>query len=309
MNTEAYGFIGLGAMGAPMVEKALEAGLTVHVHDMNRAAVDRLAALGARTEASAAAVADAVEVVFVSLPNAPIVEAVALGPDGIIEGKRIKHYIDLSTTGPTVARKVGEAMAARGVEALDAPVSGGPIGVGNKTLAVMAAGSAGTLQRAETFLRTFTKTIVPLGPEVGKAQVVKLANNLLTATNMLIVGEAMAFAEKSGIDAEDLFKVINAGSGRSWVSEIAYPKHVVSRRYDQNFRTELMHKDVTLCLQEAEKVGVPMWLGANVRQFWQFAMTQGMAGQDCSRIAALIEDWAGLEGSEQAADRSSRNSP
>ena len=304
MGAEPFGFIGLGAMGGPMIEKAIEAGLVVHVFDVNRSAVDRLAALGAKPEVSAADVASAAEIVFVSLPNAPVVEAVALGPKGVIEGARLKHYVDLSTTGPTVARRVADAMAARGVAALDAPVSGGPIGVNNKTLAVMAAGPKPTLDRAEPFLRAFTKTIVHLGPEVGKAQIVKLANNLLTATNMVIVGEAMAFAEKSGIDPDDLFKVINAGSGRSWVSEIAYPKHVVSRRYDQNFRTELMHKDVTLCLQEAERVDVPMWLGANVRQFWQFAMTQGMASSDCSRIAALIEEWAGIEAPTSAPSNS-----
>jgi len=278
-----------------MVGKALAAGFEVHVFDTDTAAVAALVAEGAKGEESPAAVADAAEVVFVSLPNAPIVEAVALGDGGLIHGRRIRHYIDLSTTGPTMARKVGEAMAGRGVSVLDAPVSGGPIGVRNETLAVMAAGPQETLDRARPFLDTFTKTIVHLGPEVGKAQILKLANNLLTATNMVIVGEALAFAEKGGIAPEDLFRIVNAGSGRSWVSEIAYPKHVVTRRYDQNFRTELMHKDVTLCLQEAERMGVPMWLGANVRQFWQFAMTQGMAGADCSRIAELIEGWAGIE--------------
>jgi 3-hydroxyisobutyrate dehydrogenase-like beta-hydroxyacid dehydrogenase len=300
VSTEPFGFVGLGAMGGPMIEKALGRGLTVHVYDTDAAALARMAERGAKPETSAAAVASAAEVVFVSLPNAPIVETVALGPGGVIEGSTIKHYIDLSTTGPTVAMKVGKAFEARGIAALDCPVSGGPVGVNNETLAIMAGGPKQTLDRAEPFLRSFTKTFVHLGPEVGKAQIVKLANNILMATNMLIVAEAMAFAEKGGIDPEDLFKVVNAGSGRSWVSEIAYPKHVVTRRYDQNFRIELMNKDVTLCLQEAEKLGVPMWLGASVRQFWQFTMTQGMASQDSSRIAALVEQWAGIEAAAEA---------
>jgi 3-hydroxyisobutyrate dehydrogenase len=295
VSGETFGFVGLGAMGSPMVGKALKAGLAVHVFDTNAAAVGELEAQGAKREASATAVAEAAETVFISLPNAQVVDTVALGERGLIHGKRMKHLIDLSTTGPTMARKVGDAMAARGVLVLDAPVSGGPIGVRNETLAIMAAGSEETLKRAKPFLDTFAKTIVNLGPEVGKAQLLKLANNLLTATNMVIVGEALAFAERGGIKPEDLFAVVNAGSGRSWVSEIAYPKHVVTRRYDQNFRTELMHKDVSLCMQEAERMGVPMWLGSSVRQFWQFAMTQGMAGADCSRIATLIESWAGVE--------------
>jgi 3-hydroxyisobutyrate dehydrogenase len=301
VNTEPFGFVGLGAMGGPMIEKAIEAGLTVHVFDTNQAALDSAANLGAKIEKSAAGVASAAEVVFVSLPNAPIVETVALGPDGVIEGTRIKHYIDLSTTGPTVAMKVGRAFQERGISALDCPVSGGPVGVKNKTLAVMSGGPKETLDRATPFLRSFTKTFVHVGPEVGKAQIVKLANNILMATNMLIVAEAMAFAEKGGVDPKDLFEVVNNGSGRSWVSEIAYPKHVLTRRYDQNFRIELMNKDVSLCLQEAEKLGVPMWLGAAVRQYWQFTMTQGMASQDSSRIAALVEQWAGIEPASNAA--------
>jgi 3-hydroxyisobutyrate dehydrogenase len=191
--------------------------------------------------------------------------------------------------------KVGRAFQERGVSALDCPVSGGPVGVKNKTLAVMSDGPKETLDRAMPFLRSFTKTFVHVGPEVGKAQIVKLANNILMATNMLIVAEAMAFAEKGGVDPKDLFEVVNNGSGRSWVSEIAYPKNVLTRRYDQNFRIELMNKDVSLCLQEAEKLGVPMWLGAAVRQYWQFTMIQGMVNQDSSRIAALVEQWAGIE--------------
>ena len=296
-----YGFVGLGAMGAPMVEKALEAGLRVHVHDADPAALGAAAALGALPCASAAEVAGQAETVFVSLPNAAVVEAVALGEAGLLGGGAMRHYVDLSTDGPTVARKVAAVFAGRGISALDAPVSGGPIGVRNRSLAVMSAGSVRTLEAARPFLATFTKTFVHLGDEVGKAQILKLANNLLTATNMIAVAEALAFAEKGGIAPEDLFAVVNNGSGRSWVSEIAYPKHVVTRRWDQNFRTELMHKDVTLCMSEAERMGVAMWLGASVRQVWQFAMTQGMAGEDCSRIAALVEGWAGIEPAPAAA--------
>lgn len=291
----AFGFVGLGAMGAPMIEAALEKGIAVHVHDADSAAVARLVARGAVAAPSPKALADAVAVVFVSLPTPPIVEAVALGADGLIHGSAIRHYIDLSTIGPTMARSVAKALAAKGIGALDAPVSGGPIGIVNKTLAVMTAGPRATFEAAKPFLDAFTKVYVEISDEAGQAQVVKLANNILTATNMVAVAEAMAFAEKGGIDPEALFKVINAGSGRSWVSEVAYPKHVVTRRYDQQFRTELMHKDATLCLEEADRAGVPMLLCAATRQMWQFMMTQGMGKQDCSRVAELVEGWAGIE--------------
>src|SRR3984957_15697351 len=213
-------------MGGPMIEKAIEAGLTVHVFDTNQAALDSAANLGAKVEKSAAGVGSAVEVVFVSLPNAPIVEAVALGPDGIIEGTRVKHYIDLSTTGPTVAIKVGRAFQDHGISALDCPVSGGIVGVKNKTLAIMASGPKETLDRADPLLRSFTKTFVHIGPEPAKAQIVKLPNHSMIAANILIVAEAIAFAQKGGVDPKDLFEVVNNGFGRSWVSDVAYPKHV-----------------------------------------------------------------------------------
>lgn len=299
--TARFGFVGLGAMGAPMVEAALAAGLTVHVYDTQPAAIERMVAAGAVAAANPRALADIAEVVFVSLPTPSIVEAVALGEDGLAAGTAIRHYIDLSTIGPSAARKIAAALQQRGISALDAPVSGGPIGVVNKTLAVMSAGPEATLVAAKPFLDCFTKVYVAIGEEAGQAQVVKLANNILTATNMVAVAEAMAFAEKGGIDPEALFKVINAGSGRSWVSEIAYPKHVVTRRYDQQFRTELMHKDVALCLEEADRAGVPMWLCASTRQMWQFMMSQGMGGQDCSRVAEMIEGWAGIAPPSNAA--------
>jgi len=292
---QTYGFVGLGAMGAAMVERARGKGLAVHVYDLDQAAVDRAVALGASAGTSPRAVADAAEIVFSSLPTPAIVEHVALGENGLCEGSAMRHYVDMSTIGPTMIRHVAEVLGKSGVATLDAPVSGGPIGVVNGTLAVMTAGPKATVEKARPFFDSFARAVVEISSEVGQAQTVKLANNILTATNMIAVGEAMAFAEKGGIDPALLFQVINAGSGRSWVSEVAYPNFVVPRTYNQNFRTELMHKDVVLCLEEADRAGVPMWLGSSVRQMWQFFMSQGMGKDDCSRISTVIEDWAGVE--------------
>lgn len=294
INT-SFGLIGLGAMGAAMLERALKANLDVCVYDVDAAAVERAVALGARAAKAPCAVADMVEVVFSTLPTPAIVERVALGEDGVIHGSAIRHYIDMSTIGPTMIRRVNDELGRKGIAVLDAPVSGGPIGVTNGTLVVMTAGPADTCGRAKPFFDSFARALVEIGDTPGQAQVVKLANNILTATNMIAVGEAMAFAEKGGIDPVQLFEVINAGSGRSWVSEVAYPNFIVPRTYNQNFRTELMHKDVLLCLEEADRAGVPMWLGSAVRQMWQFMMSQGLAQADCSRVAAVIEAWAGIE--------------
>lgn len=294
-TTSSFGLVGLGAMGAAMLERARKAGLDVCVFDVDTAAVDRAVSLGATALASPRAVADVAEVVFSTLPTPAIVEQVALGEEGVIHGHAVRHYVDMSTIGPTMIGKVADALGAKGIATLDAPVSGGPIGVTNGTLAVMTAGPKATCEKAKPFFDSFARAIVTIGDQPGQAQTVKLANNILTATNMIAVGEAMAFAEKGGIDPRLLFQVINAGSGRSWVSEVAYPNFVVPRTYNQSFRTELMHKDVLLCLEEASRAGVPMWLGSSVRQVWEFMMTQGLGKEDCSRISAVIEAWAGIE--------------
>jgi 3-hydroxyisobutyrate dehydrogenase-like beta-hydroxyacid dehydrogenase len=282
-------------MGLPMVRRARTAGVDVHVYDRDMAAVAEAVKLGAKACNSAAALADTVACVFVSLPTPAISEAVVTGPGGLIEGRAWKHHVDLSTTGPVMAKKLADALATKGVATLDAPVSGGPLGVNNGTLAIMASGPADTLAIARPFLETFAKKIVHVGPEVGQGQVVKLANNILAAANLVAVGEVLAMAQKAGVDGETLLDVINASSGRSWVSEVAYPKYVLTRTWDQGFRIELMHKDVTLSMQAAEANGTPMWVGATVRQFYQYLMTQGLGPQDVSTIAAHIGTWAGLD--------------
>lgn len=295
MAERQYGFLGVGAMGLPMVRRARAAGLAVMVHDRDAKAVAEAVALGAVSAPTPVALADAVDCVFVSLPTPAISEAVVTGPGGLAEGRAIRHHIDLSTTGPAMATKIAGYLSERGIATLDAPVSGGPLGVNNGTLAIMASGPAETLEIARPFLNSFARKIVHVGPEVGQGQVVKLANNILAAANLVAVGEVLAMAGKAGIDGETLFDVINASSGRSWVSEVAYPKYVLPRTWDQGFRIELMHKDVTLAMQAAESTGTPMWVGATVRQFYQYLMTQGMGPRDVSEIARVVGEWAGLD--------------
>lgn len=293
--TKRFGMVGIGAMGALMIERARKAGVDVCVYDVNAQAVADAVALGATSAPSLIALADDCEVIFASLPLPSVSEEIALGTGGLIHGKAIKHYIDLSTTGTVMAKRIGDALTAKGIACLDAPVSGGPVGVAAGTLAVMTSGSGQTLSAARPFLETFARKITFIGPDVGQAQVVKLANNLLAATNAVVVGEVSAMAAKAGIDINVLLDVVNASSGRSWVSEVAYPKHVATRTWDQGFRVELMHKDVSLCLQQADASGTPMWVGSSVRQFWQYMMTQGMGKEDMSRVAHMIGGWSGVD--------------
>lgn len=289
---QAFGMVGIGAMGARMIERARKAGVDVIVFDTDPEAMAHALALGATAATSPRDLADKAETVFSSLPVPAVSEEVALGRDGLVHGRAIKNYVDLSTTGPIMAKSIAEGLAARQIACLDAPVSGGPVGVEAGTLAVMTSGSEAALTAGRAFLETFARKITYIGPDVGQAQVVKLANNLLAATNTVVLSEVTAMAAKAGVGIDVLLDVINASSGRSWVSEIAFPKHVATRKFDQGFRIELMHKDVSLCLNQADASGTPMWVGSVVRQFYQFLMTQGLGKEDISSIARQLEAWS-----------------
>lgn len=288
---QTFGMVGIGAMGARMIERGRKAGVDVIVFDNNPDAIAYATSLGATAASSPRDLADKAETIFSSLPLPSVSEEVALGKDGLVHGRAIKHYIDLSTTGTIMAKKIAEGLAAKQIACLDAPVSGGPVGVEAGTLAVMTSGSEAALTSARPFLDTFARKVTFIGPDVGQAQVVKLANNLLAATNTVVLSEVTAMAAKAGVGIDVLLDVINASSGRSWVSEIAFPKHVATRKYDQGFRIELMHKDVSLCLNQADASGTPMWVGSGVRQFYQFLMTQGLGKDDISSIAKVVEEW------------------
>ena len=285
------GFVGLGAMGQPMVLRLLANGHEVMVCDVDKSAVGAVTAKGAQAAASPAEVASAVETVLVSLPTPDVVRQVALGEKGLIHGTRIKHYIDLSTTGAKTAIEVAKALGAKGVQCLDAPVSGGMTGAANGTLAIMAAGAPDTFAALRTLLETIGNRTIFVGEEVGQGQSLKLINNLLCATSLVAAAEALVLGTKAGLRLETMLEVINASSGRSFATEKIIPPTMQTRTFDFGFRTELMYKDVRLCIEEAENLGVSMWLGGSVKQLWSHAMNQGGAKQDFTTILHLFEDW------------------
>lgn len=294
MKVKKIGFVGLGAMGGPMVTRFLAAGLEVVVADLDARAVEAMQQLGATAAADPRAVASECEVVLCSLPTPSVVEAVVLGGTGIAQGSKVKIYVDLSTTGSVVAKRVAQGLASRGVRAVDAPVSGGPAGVQAGTLAIMASGDRAAFDNVEPVLQAIAKNIFYLGDEVGLGQTAKLANNLLAATTITATTEVLAYGMRSGLDPAVLLKIINASSGRSFASEFALPAGVASGNFNVGFRTELMHKDVKLCISEADAVGAPMWIGANVAQFYSFAMSQGYGKKDVASLAEVFAEWAGV---------------
>jgi 3-hydroxyisobutyrate dehydrogenase-like beta-hydroxyacid dehydrogenase len=288
------GFVGVGRMGAPMASRLLDAGHSLVVFDTNAEAVKPFAARGARVASSAEDVAASAATVFMSLPTPPIVQAVSVNDQGILRGAMVKTLIDLSTTGPSVAGVVARAARERGVAWVDSPVSGGVHGATAGTLAVMVSCARPTFDEIEPLLKVFGKTFY-VGDKPGLAQIAKLANNLLAAAAIVLSSEAMAFGVKAGLDAKVLLDIINAGSGRNSATQDKFPRSVLPRTFDFGFATGLSYKDVRLCVDESEALGVPMVAGAAVRQMLAITQAKFGADSDFTSIARVVEEWAGVE--------------
>jgi 3-hydroxyisobutyrate dehydrogenase-like beta-hydroxyacid dehydrogenase len=294
MPGQSLGFIGLGRMGGPMVGRLLDAGHMLTVFDTVEAAVAPLVERGARRAGSPAEVASAAEIVLVSLPTPDIVERVALGEKGLADGNRARIVIDLSTTGPGVAGRVAHGLAARGIQAVDAPVSGGVKGAREGTLAVMVSCPEATFERVEPIVKTFGKVFY-VGAKPGLAQVVKLGNNMLAAAARVASSEALAMGVKAGVDPKVMIDIINVSSGRNSAIQDKFPRAILPGTFDFGFTTGLSYKDVRLCVDEAEALGVPMLLGALVRQMLAVTQAKYGAASDFTSIAKVIEEWAGVE--------------
>jgi 3-hydroxyisobutyrate dehydrogenase-like beta-hydroxyacid dehydrogenase len=229
-----------------------------------------------------------------SLPTPPIVQAVSLGEGGILRGSRVKTLIDLSTTGPSVAKVVAKVAGDRKVAWVDSPVSGGVAGATKGTLAVMVSCAKATFPLVDPVLKTFGKTFY-VGEKPGLAQIAKLANNLLAASAIVVSSEAVAMGVKAGLDAKVLIDIINAGSGRNSATQDKFPRSILTRSFDFGFATGLSYKDVRLCIDEAEALGVPMVAGAAVRQMLAITQAKFGADSDFTSIAKVVEEWAGIE--------------
>ncbi|MBI4183573.1 MAG: NAD(P)-dependent oxidoreductase [Proteobacteria bacterium] len=295
MTASPIGFVGLGVMGAPMAARLIEAGHALVLCDPREVALAPLLARGAEAAASPRALADRAETVLVALPDPKVARAVALGTDGLIHGRRIRTYVDFSTTGLTVAEEVGAALVAKGIDVLDCPMSGGERGARAGTLTFMVSGPGALVEKLAPVLSILGKKRFYLGERIGLGQAMKLVNNLVWAANNLAAAEALVMGAKAGLDAETMLAVINASSGRNSATEDKFPTFVLPRTFNDGSRTRVLHKDVTLALEAAEALGVPMWVGGTVRQFLAYAMSQGAADESPTALVRFIERWAGAE--------------
>jgi 3-hydroxyisobutyrate dehydrogenase-like beta-hydroxyacid dehydrogenase len=287
------GFIGLGNMGQPMARRLIEAGHKLIVYDTRNDAAAPLVALGAQLASSPADVADRVETVMASLPSLQISEKVATGEGGVIEGKRVKRFIDLSTTGSRVAAKTAGALAKKGIVQIDSPVSGGVGGASRGTLAVMVSGPRPEIDLVKDALAVFGKVFI-VGEKPGMAQTMKLANNFLSATAMAATSEAVAMGVKAGLDPAVMIDVINAGSGRTTASDGKFPQAILPRTFNYGFATALMLKDVRLCVEEAENLDVPDDVMRTVLARWEATNSEFGGDSDFTSIVKMIEKRAGV---------------
>jgi 3-hydroxyisobutyrate dehydrogenase-like beta-hydroxyacid dehydrogenase len=287
-------FVGIGRMGANMAKRLIDAGFSVTVCDTSPAAIESLVAHGASAAKTPAEAASAANTVFLSLPTPDVVREVSLGENGLFAGTSVKQVVDVSTTGPEMARAVSAALVEHGIDYLDAPVSGGIAGAVNGTLAVMVSGKREIYESLEPALSCFGRLFF-VGEQAGQGQIMKLANNLLAAAAIVLSSEAIAMGVKAGLDAAQMLDVINAGSGRNSATQDKFPKSVLPGTFDFGFATGLSYKDVRLCVQEANRLGVPMLAGSVVLQM--LGVTQARFGPDSdfTSVARVLEEWAGIE--------------
>jgi 2-hydroxy-3-oxopropionate reductase len=289
---QRIGFIGLGIMGKPMSKNLLKGGYPVVVHSRRRGPVDEVVKAGAKAGASPKDVAAQSDVLITMLPNSPDVEQVALGKDGIIEGARPGLiFVDMSTISPIVSKKVGEALAAKGVKMLDAPVSGGEKGAIDAVLSIMVGGDKATFDAVLPIFQAMGKTITLLGP-LGMGGFTKLANQIIVAVNLTALAEALTLGKKAGLDRELLLTALGGGLAGSRCLEQKKPNYIAGT-YNPGFKVDLHFKDLGLIMESARALGVPLPATAVVQELFSAMRAKGRGDLDHSGIITLLEDLAG----------------
>jgi 3-hydroxyisobutyrate dehydrogenase-like beta-hydroxyacid dehydrogenase len=287
------GFVGLGKMGSRMAERLRLGGHPLVVYDVRPEACAPFIKSGVVVASSPADLANVAELVFVSLPTPHIIQNVVSGPDGLSQGKAIKTYIDLSTTGAKTARSVSDELKLRNVEAVDAPVSGGVNGAAAGSLTIMVSGSRIGFERARPFLSLLGSRIFDLGETSGAAQMMKLVNQSVYFSTLALTMEAVVLAAKGGLDPSTVVEVLNASSGRSWSSENRFKQAVLCGK-PAGALIGSACKDLRLALEEAAEGGISVDIVTEATRFWVSASDQLGAGEDIASAVSSLEKKAGV---------------
>ncbi len=287
------GYIGLGLMGKPICRNILKAGFTLVVLNRSRSAMDELAAEGAHIAATPAEVAQQVDIVFTNLPDSPDVEKVVLGENGILSGRHAGLiFVDNSTIKPATARLIAEKLAEHGIEALDAPVSGGEIGAINGSLTIMVGGNDKALATVRPVFEAMGKTITHIGGP-GTGQIAKAANQIMVAAQMIAMGELLVFAQKAGADPIKVVDAIKSGSAQCWTLDVK-PQRLFAGNRSPGFKAKMQAKDLNIVLETAREYIIPLPATALGSQLFNSMVAEGMGDLDNSAIIAILEQFAGV---------------
>lgn len=292
--SERIGFIGLGIMGRGMAANLLKAGFELTVWNRTATRMQDLVAQGAHAGADPADVAARSDIIITCVSDTPDVQAVILGPQGVIHGIRPGSLlIDMSTISPAVTCELARALAEQGAAMLDAPVSGGSEGAARGTLSIMVGGEAAAVQRAMPLLQAMGQRITHVGPH-GAGQTVKLVNQVLVVGNCLAMGEALLLAQAGGVDLHKTLEAVSSGAAGSWMLSNRGPQ-ILARDWRPGFTVALQQKDLRLVLEAADQQGVPLPGTALIFQLYRTLEARGLAGDGNHALVKALEALAGFE--------------
>lgn len=291
---ERVGFIGLGVMGKPMATNLVRAGLDVVVHSRSPAPVDELLAVGARRADAPAEVAAMTDVVITMLPDTPDVELVLFGDRGVSDGIRAgSHVIDMSTIDPSAVQRFAERLAVRDVAMLDAPVSGGERGAIDGTLSIMVGGPEEAFERALPLLRIMGQNVTRVG-DAGAGQIAKACNQLIVASTIQAVGEALVLAARAGVDPAVVREALLGGFAGSKILEV-HGRRMLEGDFTPGFRAALHRKDARIVTKASEELGSPAPAFAVAAAALEALVEAGSGGLDHAALVTLLEDAAGVD--------------
>jgi 2-hydroxy-3-oxopropionate reductase len=292
--SERIGFIGLGIMGRPMAAHLLDSGYALTVWNRTRSKMQALVERGAAAGESPKDVAARSDITITMVADTPDAVDVILGTDGAIHGaRRGSVVVDMSTISPVATREIARQLGERGVEMLDAPVSGGERGAIDATLSIMVGGKPEVFERVLPVFQKMGKQIVHLG-ESGAGQVTKACNQLVLSLTLLGVAEALTLARKAGVDPAKVRAALLGGFAQSRVLEL-HGQRMLDRNFEPGFRTRLYHKDMGIVMETGRSVGMPLVGGALAAQLYQIAMNQGLEEKDYSVLARVVAGLAGVD--------------
>jgi 3-hydroxyisobutyrate dehydrogenase-like beta-hydroxyacid dehydrogenase len=291
---ERVGFIGVGLMGGGIAARMMEKGIPVIAYDKSPDVLARMRDKGADVAASVRDVVDEAEIVFACLPDAKVSTAVALGPDGVASGKKVRIYVENSTLGGAAAIALSDALAQKDIAFLDTPVVGGTVALEVGTLGVLCSGPKPAFERTKFALDAFAGKLFYLGEKPGAAQAAKVMNNAVAYAAFLATCEAVAMGLKAGLDIETAVAIINQGSGANFFSQRVFPDYIVKGKFEGTGAIEIGVKDVKLFLEEAKRLQMPTPMATETSALQVKVAEAGTPGRDTMTVFHYFCDLAGI---------------